>query len=191
MVLADWIFIGGILVSLGLGALIGFGKGISVLTKGIVGIIISVFVCYCFGGFILHLSFVQNLLERFASLWNGSDNFFCRLATSMRLEIIVYYVVLFFIVQLLRVIIVKILASVGKTNLIPIKIINKILGAALIAAVAMVLFLFAFQIIYWAYGADSEFALNFTAKLSGVFHLDSIYLNNPLASIVKYVQSAL
>lgn len=190
MVLADWICIAAAVVVVILGALVGFGKGIGILTGGIVGIAISVFICYCFGGLIIQLSFVQTALERFASLWSGSDNFFCRVLDNIHLEVIVYYIVLFLIVQILRKIIVKIISVVGKNGFALMKAVDRILGAILFAAAGVLVFLFAFQVIYWLYGTDTEFALKFTSEISGVFKLDQIYLNNPLAAMVNYVRGA-
>lgn len=190
MVLADWIFIGGVLVLLALGAVVGFSRGIAFITGGIVGIIISIFVCYCVGGLIMQLSFVQAMLEKIASLWNASDNFFCRFLTNIHFEVIVYYIILFIIVQVLRKLLVKLLTKIGNNGFVLVKAADKILGAALFLIVGFVIFLFVFQIIYWCYGADTEFAVGFVDKISGVFRLDYMYLNNPLASLVKYVREA-
>lgn len=185
MVLADWIAIAVILGLAALGALLGFGKGLKFFTSGILGLIISVFLCYCFGGLILKINFVQELLAKFAALWNTKEGFFYNLLTKIHVELIVYYIVLFLIAQLFRIVIVRILKRIVEIKFIVFKIINKVLGAVLFVGMGILLTLVIFQIFYWVQGeAGSLFSYLEKSKFLG-----GLYRNNPLASLVDYVKS--
>ncbi|MCD8293885.1 MAG: hypothetical protein LUE27_01370 [Clostridia bacterium] len=173
MSVADWIALAILLVSLVIGAVAGCGKVLKFFTSGIFGFIISVFACYCLGGLILGIPAIGNLLDKFAALWEGSA-----FLTTIHLEVIVYYIVLFIIITVIRIIIVRILKSILEINFILVKIINRIVGAILLAAIVVVIALFVFQILYWIYGADGNPAL--VEALSGVLNLDKLYLNNPM-----------
>lgn len=181
LILADWIAIGAVAGLALLGMLLGFGKGLKFFTSGIFGIIISVFICYCLGGFILTIPFVGDLLAKFAALWRGKENFFFNILTKIRLEIIVYYIVLFIVVQLARIIIVRLIKRVFEIKFILIKIINKVFGAVLFVGMGILIALLVLQIIHWVGG---ETAVSLLQKLDGsVFKLDKLFLNNPLNSI--------
>ena len=88
---------------------------------------------------------------------------------------------LFVIVQIIRVIIVKIIKGIVEINMLGFKIINRILGMAFMFAVALAILLVVFQIVAWV-GGDT--AANFAAKLDGsVFRLDALFENTPLRSV--------
>lgn len=180
MVLADWIFIGGILGCLTLGALIGFGKGLKFITRGIIGFAISMFVCYTFGGIILDIPFVTDLLTGLSSKWAHIEWLY-----KIHLEIIIYYIILFAVVSLVRVLIVKILAHVLETDVFAIKVINKACGAVLFTAIGLLVLLFVFQIIAWRGGDVSS---NFLAQIAGSTIVKPIYENNPMAILVEMVK---
>lgn len=181
MILADWFFIGGTIICLVLGSLFGFGHLLKFLTGGIVGIIISLFVCYTFGGLILDIPFVHGLLSGLASRWAHIG-----WLTKIHLEIIIYYVALFFITTLLRILIVKLFAFVVETDVFVLKIINKVGGALLFTALAFLIMLLVFQIINWIGG---ETLAGFSAKLSGSSVVKPIFENNPLLRLVEMVKS--
>lgn len=187
MILCDWIALAVLVVAALIGALLGFGKCLKLFSSGIFGIIISIFLCYVFGGLILGLPFVQNLLTKFAALWNTKEGFFFDLLTKIRMEIIVYYVALFIVAQILRIILVKILKHVFEIKFIVIKIINKIGGAVLFAGMILLLGLFVFQIIYWVQGLEGGLA----TYLESSNFVGALYRNNPLAALVNYVSGIL
>lgn len=182
MVLADWFFIGGILISLFLGSIFGFGSLVKFLTGGIIGVFISIVVCYTFGGMILDIPFVNEILVKLASRWAHIE-----WLTKIHLEIIIYYVALFLIISLLRILIVKILTLVVESDVFVLKIINKAGGALLFTALAFLIMLLVFQIITWTGG---ETYLNFAAKLSGSSIVKPIFENNPLLKLVEMVKFA-
>lgn len=188
MIIADWIAIGGVLLFGLIGAGVGFGKGLKAFTSGLFGVIISVVVCYCLGGLVLKLQFVQDLLTKLAALWTGKDGFFFDLLTKMRMEVVIYYIVLFIIVQLLRILIVNILKSVVESDVAVMRVINKILGAVLFIAFGLLIALLVFQIIYWVGGTTLDTVRSkFEAS---ALKLDYWFFEgNPLAGVVKYVNS--
>ncbi|MCD8308049.1 MAG: hypothetical protein LUD51_07490 [Clostridia bacterium] len=170
---ADWIALAFLVVFAAIGAIAGCGRVLKFFTSGIFGIIISVFACYCLGGLILGIPFIGDLLDKFASLWAGTA-----FLETIHLEVIVYYIVLFIIVTLIRILIVRILKNILEIKFLPVKIINRVVGAVLLAGIMTVIALFVFQIIYWVYGADGNPEL--VEALSGAFNLDQLYLNNPM-----------
>lgn len=188
MISADWIAIAIMLGAIALGALVGFGKGLQIFTGGPIGVIISVIVCYCFGGFFLEITFIQDLLNKLASLWTEQAGIFYDFLTKIHPEIIIYYIVLFIVVQIIRIVIVKIIAHVAETKNTVIKVINKTLGAAMFAAMAVLISLIVFQVIYWVGGETAE---QFANDLAGsVFKLDELFLNNPLLQLVNMIKNA-
>lgn len=185
MLIADWIVI--ILIALfcllGLG--LGFGRGLKFFTKGIFGVFIAIFVCYCVGGLILNIGFVNELVTNLHTTFENGNGFFKFLA-SIRFEIVVYYVSLFIVVLFIRFIIIKIIVSVVEVNNVFMKIINKTLGVIFFAAVLVLLVLLVFQIIYAIGGPTAE---NFLAYIKGsFFKLDYIYENNPFIMIIKIIR---
>lgn len=183
MLTVDWIFIVLIVIFVILGLWLGFGKGLRFFTKGIFGFIISVIVCYSLGGFIIKLSFVENLLTQFRALFEGKEEWYFKLLLTIRIDIIVYYVVLFIIVQILRIIIVKIISRVFEIQNVFLKFLNKLFGVILFCGVLVIAVMIAFQVIYWIGGS---FAESFTQKIAGsMLRIDWFYEHNPLAWIVE------
>ena len=113
MILADWIILALLLIFALLGMLLGFGKGLKIFTGGIFGVAISIFVCYAVGGLIINIGFIQSALMNMRSAIAAKDNGFCDFLLTIHIDIIVYYVALFIIVQILRIIIVIIIASIA------------------------------------------------------------------------------
>ncbi len=186
MVFADWIAIAVALGALALGAVFGFGRLLKFFTGGIIGIIISGFVCYCIGGFFLDIPFVQDMLAKFAGLWGTQEGIFFDILRSMHLEIVVYYIVLFLLVQIARVIIVNILKNISEADNVVISVINRVGGALLMAAVVFVVVLLIFQIVHWVGGGTEIDLIN---SLGGsCFKLDMLYIHNPLGAIVDFVK---
>ena len=166
------------------GIVLGFGKTLKLLTSGLVGKIISVVVCYFLFGVVLYIPFVQNLLDKMIFALKENGNFICKVLLFIRLDLIVFAVALFIFVQLLRRWAVGLIKSFFEIDTKPMRIINKVLGAAL-GLVALVIFtLVIFQIIAWIGGTEGEFY----QSLSGsVFKLDEIFKNNPVNSIFKTI----
>lgn len=155
------------------GLFAGFGRTLRFFTKGIFGIIISVFVCATFGGMIAGIpavnGWIASLNEKLGQAWS----FF----GTIRLATVLYYVVLFFVVQLLRIIVVKCVAGLFEADVLPVRILNKVLGAALAVAAVLLLVLLVFAVI----GAfdGTSFVQGFEDALNGSF-LGRLYGSNPV-----------
>lgn len=165
-----------------LGLWLGFGRGLAFFTKGIFGIFISVIVCYCLGGFILNVDFVNELVTSLNAKMSEGGGFLQFLA-SVHFEIVVYYIVLFIITLVVRIIIVRIIRSIAEINNVFIKILNKTFGMVFFVCVLILFTLLVFQIIYAIGGTTSD---NFAASLSGsFFKLDKLYSENPILALIK------
>lgn len=176
----DWIFLGALLLVMGLGAMLGFGKVMAsfVLNK-IVRIIVAVFVCYTFGGVILGIPFVHQLLADLASHWSHIP-----ILTKMHPEIIIYYIVLFVITLIAVFILARVLKGFSESKFLPIKILNKVGGAILLGALALVLLLFVFQIIGWI-GGQSEEKFRTLLEISANAIVRPLYEHNPMLRLIK------
>lgn len=184
--IADWIAIGIVAVAALLGAIFGFGKVLKFYTSGIFGIIISVFVCYCIGGIVLQWPFVTDLLAKFAALWADKEGFWFDFLTRIHMEVIVYYIGLFIIVQITRIVIVQVLKHIVEVKNVVMKVINRVLGSILLVTMTVLFALLILQIIHWVGGATSDALLE---QLRGsVFKLDVVYENNPLSAIVEWIK---
>ena len=182
MLMVDWIALGIIFVFAAIGALIGFGRGLKFLTGGIFGIIISVVLCYIFGSMILGVPFVNDLLTKLAESIGGWSI----------VVTVIYYVVLFILFTLIRILIVKIIRKVAEADVLIMKIINKVFGAILMAAFGVLLGMLALQIIYWVQtNPDSlgDIYVNWmmnaeTGDPSAI--VGALYVNNPLSALADY-----
>ncbi len=182
MLMVDWIALGIIVVFAAIGALIGFGRGLKFLTGGIFGIIISVVLCYIFGSMILGVPFVNDLLTKLAESIGGWSI----------VVTVIYYVVLFILFTLIRILIVKIIRKVAEADVLIMKIINKVFGAILMAAFGVLLGMLALQIIYWVQAnPDSlvDIYVNWmmnaeTGDTSAI--VGALYVNNPLSALADY-----
>ncbi len=182
MLMVDWIALGIIVVFAAIGALIGFGRGLKFLTGGIFGIIISVVLCYIFGSMILGVPFVNDLLTKLAESIGGWSI----------VVTVIYYVVLFILFTLIRILIVKIIRKVAEADVLIMKIINKVFGAILMAAFGVLLGMLALQIIYWVQAnPDSlgDIYVNWmmnaeTSDPSAI--VGALYVNNPLSALADY-----
>ena len=182
MLMVDWIALGIIVVFAAIGALIGFGRGLKFLTGGIFGIIISVVLCYIFGSMILGVPFVNDLLTKLAESIGGWS----------LVVTVIYYVVLFILFTLIRILIVKIIRKVAEADVLIMKIINKVFGAILMAAFGVLLGMLALQIIYWVQAnPDSlgDIYVNWmmnaeTGDPSAI--VGALYVNNPLSALADY-----
>lgn len=181
MILIDYITIGLLALFCVLGYAMGFGKQLRLLTKGIKGVIISIFVCYILFGAVVNLNIVQDLLSMFREMLINKNNAFCNFLLNIRIEIICAAVSLFLVVQILRKIIVAIISKTMESENTAIKILNKLFGVILSIALLLGLSLIALQITALAVGTGDNSVTEFLR--GSFFGLDSIYLNNPLTLI--------
>ena len=186
MVLVDWLILGLLIVFCIFGMLFGFGKGLKFFTGGIIGILISIFVCYALGGLIYKLGFVQDLLNKFIEVLANKKNGFCNFLLKIRIDIIVYYVALFLIVSIARIIIVRIIKNVVEIENVVLIIINKFFGIFLFVGVYFMLVLLVFWVVSLIGGGT---AASFTNTLSqSKIGLKWLYDNNPFMIIIKVIR---
>ena len=182
MLITDWVALGLILLFAVLGLLLGFGRGLRFFTKGIFGFIISVIFCYFLGGLIIKFDFVQNLLGMLVTALTDK-NTFCDVLLAIRIDIIVYYVALFIIVQVVRIIIVHIISKAFEIENVFVKIINRFFGMVIFLAALVLTVMLVFQIVCMIGGTAEA---NFIEMLSGSkLKLDWFYENNPLIEILE------
>lgn len=186
MILADWIVIGLAALFAIFGMLFGFGKGLKIFTGGIFGIIISVIVCYALGGLIYHISFVQKILESFRNVLINNGNGFCKFLLKIQIDIIVYYVALFIVVTILRIIIVRIIKSIVEIDKMFVIVLNKSLGVIFFLGVLSFMLLFVFWIIALIKGPNIA---DFPSLAGSKLKLDWLYENNPFTTIVKVIKA--
>lgn len=184
MQLVDWIFIGIALVSLVLGALLGFGKLLKIFTGGIIGVLISIVVTYFLLGIVASWGFVQDLLGKLLGLIQNGNNGFTNFLIRIGIEKIILAVILFIVVQILRVIIVHIIKSIVEIDNKVIKVINRVGGAIFFLAIAAALTLIVFHLVKWVGGESAE---GFRNSLNGVLRIQWVYDNNPLMYIVHKI----
>lgn len=160
----------------GLGLLLGFGRSLRFFTKGIFGVVISVFIVLTFGGMIKKIDAVGNLIAK-------GDAFFADLKVIgvlfdyIPLVNVIYYVALFFVVQILRWIVIKFVAGIFSMDNKPMRIINRVFG--MVGTVAMVALLTMLVFAIFKRFEGTEFITDFLAKIDGSF-LHKLYLNNPV-----------
>ncbi len=162
------------IVLAGLGLAVGFGRTLKFFTRGIFGFIISVFVCATFGGMIQGIPAVQNWLTSLNQSMGG-------FLQTIHLETIVFYVVFFLVVQVVRILAVKLIAGLFSADILPVRIVNRLLGMVLMVAAVFLLLLLVFAV--FRVLQDTSFVQNILDSLNGTF-LGKIYENNP----VKFVQ---
>ena len=180
IVLADYIIIGAVLIFGIVGALLGFGRCVKFLTNGIIGVIISVILCYFLLVIVLDFGIVKQNMLVFTNMLTSFNNALCDFLIAIRIEIIAGFIVLFLFVQILRKIIASLIEKLMQIDNKAIKIVNKFLGVLVSFAAFMVLSLVVMRIIWLSEGVRG------VAWFGGSFlRLDYIYLNNPLASIIK------
>ena len=102
------IIIIGLVASVLLGFLLGFGRVLKLLTGGIVGIICSVLFCITFGGMIASTPFVADLIAKGNETLGQYAEFLAKISVATW----IYYVVLFIIAQIVRIILVKCVAKI-------------------------------------------------------------------------------
>lgn len=163
----------------GLGLALGFARTLRFFTKGIFGFILSVFVCATFGGMIAGIPAVADLIARINASLTDAWSFLGKI----RLETVIYYVLLFFAVQILRIIIVKCIGGIFSADNAVMRTVNRILGMVLMVAAVFLLLLLVLGI-FRAFDGTS-FVQGIVGKIEGTF-LGVLYENNP----VKFVSGA-
>ncbi len=149
------------------GAALGFGRTLRIFTKGIFGIIISVFLCVTFGGMIAGIPAVADWIAELGNGWGV-------LAT------VLYYIVLFFVMTLLRILVVRLIGTAFAAPVLPVRILNRVLGAVMAVGGTLLFVLLVFGVLR-IFG-ETSFVQDLASKMEGSF-LGLLYENNP----VKFV----
>ena len=184
MVIADGIAIGVLLFALLFGLILGFGKQLYFISGGIVGFLISSVISYFLYGAVLNIPFVSELLSKIIAKLAEQNNAFCSFLIKMRVDLVIYCIALFMIIQVIRMIVFMIIKDMFESDNVVIRVINKVFGVILSICLIAVLVLISFQIIYWVKGTDA----GLYAQLQGsFFKLDKLYLNNPLLKFVEQI----
>ncbi|MDE7168187.1 MAG: hypothetical protein K2O28_04990 [Clostridia bacterium] len=171
MIVVDWIFLGIILGGLVLGALFGFGGIFKFFTTGIFGIIISVVVCVFIGT--AFYGTCEPLLDKIQEAIMANENWFCQFLGKLNVQVILYYIILFVVVWLLRFIVVKIIKAVSESENKVIKIMNRIMGAVFFLLILLLILFFVFFLIGWVGGPTAD---NFSEYLAGgALRLDRLF----------------
>ena len=160
----------------GLGLALGFGRTLRFFTKGIFGFILSVFICASFGGMIAGIPAVAGWIGELNAKLGDAWNFL----GTIHLATVIYYIVLFLAVQLVRILVVKVVAGLFSADVLPVRIINRILGAALMVAAVLLLVLLVFAVM--AIFGETQGVIDFVANIDGTF-LGTLYANNPIKFI--------
>ena len=183
MHLIDWIAIGVVLVSVLFGVLFGFGKLLKFFTGGILGIIISVVVTYFCFGIVSSWVFVRDLMSKLLTAMQNANSPIVDFLLKIGIEKIILAVGIFIIVQILRIIIVRIIKGIVEIDNPVTKVINKLFGIVFMLAVACMVCLLVFHVIQLVGG---ETLNNVRADINGsVFKLDWVFDHNPLLWIIK------
>jgi|AGTN01.1.fsa_nt_gi hypothetical protein len=173
MVTVDYVFIAVVVVAALIGMMLGFNKVLKLLTGGIFGIIISVVVCVMVGGSLQNLTVSQNLIN---SVDAAAVNAWAFLA-YLKPGYVVFYLVLFALVQAARMIVVRIIRNVARSNSAIVRVFDKSLGLALSGAFVVAVSLLFFAGIKLL--GDTSFGQDVVSKIGGGW-LKTIYDNNPI-----------
>lgn len=187
------VIIVGFALSLLLGYILGFGRTLKFITGGIVGVIVSVLVCVTFGGIIARASFVADLIAKGNEFFGSKAEFLAKI----NLATIIYYIVLFLLVQIIRIIIVKTISKIftPKDKEVPgyavRNVINRTLGLLLFGA-AFVLLCYLVMALVKEF-EDVEKVATFIAGLrdgekKSLFYL--MYSHNPIDFSVLFAKAA-
>lgn len=185
MVIADIIVLCILILSAGFGAYVGFGKGLEVVSKGVLGWIMTIVACYFLLGFATEIPFVQDMMRSIVTSLQGYDAWWSNALLFIRIDIVAVSAIVYVVVVVIKVIIVQCTKNAMEIDNKFVMVINRIGGMILFLAYAIAIGLLVFQILTWIGGGTAESVAN---GLSGSFlGLDTVFLNNPLNSFIKMV----
>ena len=182
----DLITLGVIMLTALIGAISGFGNGLKFFARGWLGRIISIIICYFLFGLVLKIPFVQDLLQKFVATLDG-EKWYLKILKYVRIDMIVFAVVLFFAVQLVKKLVVALINGLFSINTPFIRVLNKLLGVFIYLFLLLLLVLIVFQIAYLIDGADGVI---YQKTHGSLFGLDKLYLDNPLNKVIESIKMA-
>ena len=178
------IFIAIFIVVFLLGYIAGFGNILTFISKGVLGTIVSVFICYNAFGFVLNIGFINEMLYNFVNYLQTNSNFLTKILLIIRIDMIAFAVALFFIIKMLIWLLARLLEDIIEADALVMRVINKTLGVILALALTFMAILLVFQVVYWIPGLSATVQ----GALSQTFlRLDVLYLNNPLNEIIMLI----
>ncbi len=172
------------IVLAGLGLALGFARVLRLFTKGIFGFILSVFLCATFGGMIAGIPAVAGLISDLNASLSDAWSFLGKI----HLETVIYYIILFVVIQILRILIVRLIGSVFSADNAVMRFLNRILGMILMLAAVFLLTLLVFGI--FRIFESTDFVQDFIAKTDGTF-LGLLYDINPVKFVSEAEETAL
>ena len=185
MQIIDWIAIGVVLVAVLFGLLFGFGKLLKFFTGGIIGVLISIVVTYFCFGVVSSWVFVRDVMAKLLGAMQNANNSVVNFLIQIGIEKIILAIAIFIVVQVLRIIIVRIIKSIVEIDNPVAKTVNRVFGVVFMLAVAVMVWLLVFHVIQLVGG---QTAANVRTDISGsVFKLDWVFDNNPLKWIIQRV----
>ena len=173
----------GFILSLLLGFLMGFGRVVKLITGGLVGVIFSVFVCVMFGGLIAEIPFVADLIAK-GNAYFGDK---AQILAKLNFATWIYYVILFLLVQIVRIILVKCIAKMftpkekGSAAYAVRNTVNRVLGLISLGATFVLVVFFVLAVVALFSDVPSvqtmldEFA---SSDKTSIFYM--LYKNNPI-----------
>lgn len=179
----DLITLAVILLTAGLGAVFGFGKGLKFFSHGWIGRIVSVIICYFIFGMVLKIPFVEEKMTEFVAKLDESK-WYLKILKYVRIDMILFAVLLFFAVQLLKKLAIAIVEHIFEIDTPVMRIINKVLGVAIYLFLLLLLVLIVFQIAYYIAGEGAIY----NAIKGSLFGLDKLYLDNPLNKVIESIK---
>ena len=180
MILMDYVAAGVIVLFGAIGAFVGFGRGVKVLSKGLVGIVTTVAVCYSLSGFVFDIGFVRAFTEWMRSSLVSSEIGLLKTLANVRIEKIAVFAIMFLAVFSVKTAIAGFLVGISRIDCAIIRVTDRTLGAALGLAFALVLALAALSVVYMVSGAEGG------AVFEGSFlKIDVLYKNNPIVSFLN------
>lgn len=180
MVSADVVFLIAMLISLALGAFLGFGKVFAMILKGKFGFVLALYVAYLLTNVLYNIPFIHDFGVSMVTGLTNNNNFFTNILLFIRIDFIIIFLIVGFICVLLKLIFAKTIQAVFEMDNKVMKIVNRVTGSLVMFVYAFTLMLVVFQIIFTFNNGVSG---DYYQTLSGsVFGLDKLYGDNPLAA---------
>lgn len=161
-----------------LGFVRGFGKSLKSFTGGIIGIIISIFVCAALGGMIMGIPAISERI-------GGADEYFAGISVifaKIPMGTVIFYIAMFIVCQILRILVVKLVCRLFEAENKAMKTVNKTLGLVFAPAAAF-MFLLLFLAVLKLFDS-TEFVRGLAAKAEGSYLL-RLYEVNPIVLAPK------
>ena len=180
MILYDYAAICVLAVFAGVGALIGFGRQLKILSKGIIGIATAAAVCYCLSGMIFGIPWVQAFMEKISVSIGATDNAFAKFLLTIRIEKIIVIAITFFAALLIIKVISRTVAKIAEADNVVIRVTDKTLGALWGGFVALLLSLVALSVLYIVKGEEISSVFE-----GSFFGIDRLFTDNPIRAFIR------